>query len=204
MIRVKICGIGSREDALLAADAGADAIGLVFYVRSLRNVDIEQAQAIIAALPPFVSTVGLFVNETPERVREVLARCPLDILQFHGEESPDYCASFSRPYLKALRMHPDLDPLAEMARHPQARAFLLDAYSPQAAGGTGQRFDWTRVPRESSRPLILAGGLGPDNVADAIQLAQPYGVDVSSGVESRPGVKDANLVRAFIERARQA
>ena len=204
MIRVKICGITSPEDALLTAVAGADAIGLVFYAKSPRNVDVEQAQAILAALPPFVSTVGLFVNETPGRVRDIISRCPLDILQFHGEETPDYCASFGRPYLKALRMHSALDPMREMARHPQARGFLLDAYSPLTAGGTGERFDWARMPRESSRPLILAGGLGPDNVADAVRMVQPYGVDVSSGVESRLGVKDANLVRRFVDSARQA
>lgn len=197
--RVKICGITRVEDALAAAEAGADAIGLVFYARSPRAVGIEQARAIVAALPPFVSVVGLFVDARPEAVRAVLDALPIDLLQFHGDECGADCGGFGRPYLKAIKMRADVDVAAYARAYPDAAGFLLDAHQEGVAGGTGQRFDWTQVPRDFDRPLILAGGLEPGNVAEAIRRVRPYGVDVSSGVERSKGIKDAAKISAFLK-----
>lgn len=202
-VRVKICGITQSEDAAQAVAAGADALGLVFYQRSPRAIDVESAQAISAATGPFVTLVGLFVDAEPEQVASVLAQVPLQLLQFHGDESPAYCEAFGRPYIKAIRMRPDVDLEALMAAHSKARGFLLDAYRPGVPGGTGETFDWQRVPRDSKRPIVLAGGLTPDNVANAIAQTHPYAVDVSGGVEASAGRKDTYKVRQFIRNAKQ-
>ncbi len=195
--RVKICGITRPQDALAAAEAGADAIGLVFYARSPRAVEVEQAAALCAALPPFVTTVGLFVDPAAEQVREVLARVPLDLLQFHGRETADFCRGFGRPYLKALTMRPGADIAAEAAAYGDAAGILLDAWHPAVPGGSGETFDWDRIP-PLPRPLVLAGGLGPGNVAEAVRRVRPWAVDVSSGVEAEKGIKDAARIAAFI------
>jgi phosphoribosylanthranilate isomerase len=196
--RVKICGITRVEDALAAAQAGADAIGLVFYSKSPRAVDVEAARAICAALPPFVTTVGLFVDAEPQVVQNVLKQVPLDTLQFHGAESPEYCSQFGRPFLKALRMHDSIDIAAERNQYLAARALLLDTYRPGVPGGTGEIFDWQRVPRELAGHIVLAGGLNPANIGAAVEAVRPYAVDVSGGVESAPGIKDAQRIRDFI------
>ncbi len=203
-VRVKICGITQREDAEQAVTAGADALGLVFYERSARAVDIETAMAISTAAGPFVTLVGLFVDAVPERVASVLAQVPLQLLQFHGDENAAYCEAFERPYIKAIRMRPDVDLAGLMAAHPKAQGFLLDAYRPGVPGGTGETFDWQRVPRDSKRPIVLAGGLTPENVAQAITQTQPYAVDVSGGVEASAGRKDAYKVKQFVHNAKLA
>lgn len=197
--RIKICGLRSPGMALTAAKQGADAIGLVFYEPSPRAVDIETAQRIVDVLPPFVSAVGLFVNAEPDYVREVLTTVRLDLLQFHGDEDAAYCRQFKRPYLKAIRVNPDLDLLEYATRYIDAKAILVDAYVPGVPGGTGESFDWTLLPPHFPLPLILSGGLHQDNVAEAIQLTNPWAVDVSSGVESSKGIKDAALIAAFIK-----
>jgi phosphoribosylanthranilate isomerase len=196
--RVKICGITRIEDALAAARAGADAIGLVFYPQSPRAVTIDMAQAICAALPPFVSAVGLFVDAEPAAVTALLQEVPLDLLQFHGGETPVYCTQFDRPFLKALRMRDDTDVAAVRAQYSAARGLLLDTYRPGVPGGTGEVFDWQRVPRALATQIVLAGGLTPANVGAAINQARPFAVDVSGGVESAPGIKDAERIQAFI------
>ncbi|WP_189418397.1 phosphoribosylanthranilate isomerase [Cellvibrio zantedeschiae] len=203
-MRVKICGITSVADALVAVNAGADAIGLVFYAPSPRAVSIEQARAIAASVGPFVTVVGLFVNADESYVRQVLANVDLHVLQFHGDESREFCEQFQRPYMKAIRMRPDLDVVREISEHPRAAAILLDAYRPGVPGGTGETFDWDRVPNQSPRPIVLAGGLTAENVASAIRSTHVYGVDVSGGVESSPGKKDAHKVEQFIYNARNA
>jgi len=201
-MRVKICGITRSEDMRAACEAGADALGFVFYAKSPRHVEIEQASALVAALPPFVTSVGLFVDAEPEFVRQVLKKVPLDLLQFHGSESPDECRGFARPYLKAVRVRPGADLLKYAADYHDALGLLLDAYVPGVPGGTGERFDWNLVSAHFPMPIVLSGGLTPENVAEAIRQVKPWAVDVSSGVEARPGVKDAAKVAAFIECAR--
>lgn len=201
-IRIKICGITREEDALVAAEAGADAIGLVFYAPSSRAVSIERARAILRVLPPFVSSVGLFVNAGRDEVNRILERVPLDLLQFHGDEEPEACRGFSRPYIKALRVRPDEPLLSRIRLYGDAVGMLLDAYMPGIPGGTGRTFDWSLIPHDPGSPLILAGGLTPENVALAVRSARPYAVDVSGGVESAPGIKDANKVVSFICSAR--
>lgn len=197
--RVKICGITRPADGLAAAMAGADAIGLVFYDRSPRAVTISQAQSIAAALPPFVTKVGLFVNADEVKVKAVLAKVPLDLLQFHGDEDPRFCASFDKPYLKALRMKPGLALEDGLAAYGSAQGILLDAWHEQHYGGTGLAFDWTRTNElKGNARLVLAGGLHPGNVAAAIRQVRPWAVDVSSGVESAPGIKSEKLVQQFI------
>lgn len=203
-VRIKICGITNVEDASAVVKAGAHALGLVFYSASPRFVDIEQAREIALAVGPFMTVTGLFVNAEPQFVNAVLARVPLQLLQFHGNETAQYCESFQRPYLKALRMRPDVDVAADIIAHPQASGFLLDAYRPGVPGGTGETFDWSRVPQDAGVPIVLAGGLTPANVADAVRQTRVYGVDVSGGVESAPGKKDHNQVKAFITNARLA
>lgn len=196
--RVKICGVTSVADALLAQEAGANAIGVVFYEPSPRCVTIDQAREIALSVGPFVTLVGLFVNAPAEYVKEVLAAVPLHVLQFHGDESPDYCESFQRAYIKAIRMRPELDVLAAIDQHPLAAGVLLDAYRPGVPGGTGETFDWQRIPHQTNKPIILAGGLNASNIAEAIALTGVYGVDVSGGVEISPGVKDAGKIQNFI------
>jgi phosphoribosylanthranilate isomerase len=205
--RVKVCGITSSADAQMVGAAGVDAIGLVFYAKSKRNLSIAQAVEICHAIPPFVTIVGLFLDAEADFVREVLAAVPLDILQFHGSETPDYCAQFSRPYMKAVGMKGLVECggfAAYADRYPAAQGFLVDSHAPGAAGGTGEVFDWTQVPQDYLKPIILAGGLQAENVAEAIRTSRVYAVDVSSGVESAPGVKDAAKVQAFMTGVRLA
>ena len=201
-VRVKICGITRLEDALFAAHAGADALGFVFYDNSPRRIDVTQAAAICRALPPFVARVGLFVNASDEYVHHVLQHVPLDLLQFHGDESPAYCTQFGKLYLKAVRVTAATDLLECAADFAEASALLLDAYVPGIPGGTGETFDWKLVPAQCPKPLILSGGLTPDNVRAAIQATRPWAVDVSSGVESAKGIKDMHKVAQFIENAK--
>jgi len=195
--RVKICGITREEDLAAAVDAGADAIGLVFHAASRRAVTLREAETLCRRVPAFVTIVGLFLDDEAEWVRRVLDAVPLDLLQFHGTESPDYCRSFGRRYIKTLAMGGNGSPAAA-ADYPDAAGFLLDGHAPGELGGSGRGFDWTRMPREPGRAWILAGGLRPDNVAAAVAAARPYGVDVSSGVEQSPGVKDPERIIAFI------
>ncbi|WP_460534024.1 phosphoribosylanthranilate isomerase [Chitinimonas naiadis] len=201
--RIKICGLRDVATARMTAALGADAIGLVFYEASPRNVSINTAHEIVAALPPFVSTVGLFVDADPALVEGVLRTLPLDLLQFHGDEPPEYCRAFGRPYIKAIRVKPGLDLVELSDRYADARGLLCDAYSPTAPGGTGEQFDWGLLPNNLSLPLILSGGLTPGNVGAAISAVKPWAVDVSSGVESSRGVKDQDLIAKFIAAARR-
>jgi len=202
--RIKICGITRPEDGLAVAEAGGDAVGLVFYEPSPRNVTIEQAQAVVAALPPFVTVVGLFVNATDDEIREVLDEVPLGLLQFHGDEPAGLCGGYGLPYIKALRMAPGLDVAATAALYRDAQGILLDAYQPGVAGGTGEVFDWQAVPEGLKKPIILAGGLTPDNVGEGITQVHPYAVDVSGGVEAAKGIKDINKISAFVDAVRSA
>ena len=202
--RIKICGITRPEDVQAAASLGADAIGLVFYAPSPRAVTVAQAKLVAAALPPFVTVVGLFVDAEPETVREVMNAVPLDLLQFHGDESPAYCNQFGRPWIKAIRMQEGVNVAVETERFREARGLLLDAYQPGVPGGTGERFEWSRVPQGLAMPLILAGGLTPDNVAHAVTQVRPYAVDVSGGVEAAKGIKDFEKMAAFVAAVRRA
>lgn len=202
--RIKVCGITCPSDGEVAAACGVDAIGLVFHSRSPRAVDLGTAMTVAAALPPFVTVVALFVDPTPEEVSTVLSRVPVDLIQFHGNESPAFCASFGRPYLKAIPMRPGVD-LSRLARdHGGARGLLVDTYRPGIPGGTGESFDWDLLPIQRTFPLVLAGGLTPANVTDAVRRVRPYAVDVSSGVEFAKGVKDHALIAAFAEAVWQA
>lgn len=203
-VRSKICGITRIEDALAAVEAGADAIGLVFYAKSPRAVNALQARAIIAALPPFVTTVGLFVNASRCELNETLDAVPLDMLQFHGDESPEECESYQRPYIKALRVKAGDDIAAACAAYTGARGILLDTYVEGVPGGTGEAFDWSLIPEGLSKPVILAGGLTPGNVQAAIEQVRPYAVDVSGGVEQGKGIKDPSKVRAFMQAVRDS
>ncbi len=197
--RVKICGITRVEDALSAAEAGADAIGLVFYAGSKRAVDLSQARAIVEAVPAFVSVVGLFVNAERAGIEKVLAAVPLDLLQFHGDEPVEFCSSFSRPFIKALRMKEATDVGAFSQTYSKSRGLLLDAWDADSYGGTGVTFDWQKAgPFVDRFRIILAGGLTPANVALAISTVRPWAVDVSSGVEQSPGIKSAALIQSFI------
>lgn len=201
--RVKICGITSVDDALMAAGAGADAIGLVFYPPSPRYVSIEMAAKIALAVGPLVTVVGLFVNADEADIKHVLGRVNLHVLQFHGDESAAFCEGFQRPYMKAIRMKPKLDVEEVINHYSSATGVLLDAYRKGVPGGTGETFDWQRVPSGSNLPaIILAGGLTPDNVVSAITATRPYGVDISGGVESSPGTKNQEKVIGFINNVR--
>lgn len=196
--RVKICGITRPEDALAVARSGADAIGLVFYEKSPRNISIEQAQQICASLPAFVSVVSLFMNPERDLVEQVLASCPVDLIQFHGTESAEFCRSFTRPYIKALGMANGAQLEQAARKYHDARGLLLDSHATGDAGGTGEVFDWDNIPANYRESIILAGGLKPDNVATAIRQVRPYAVDLSSGVESAPGVKDEALIKQLM------
>ena len=200
-VRVKICGITRLQDLHAACNAGADALGFVFYEPSPRHVSIANAAELMRALPPFVQSVGLFVNAEPAFIESVLQNVPLDLLQFHGDETPADCARFNRPFIKAVRVNQDTDLLKYAADFEAARGLLLDAYVPGMPGGTGERFDWSLIPANLPTPIVLSGGLTPDNVAEAVQRVRPWAVDVSSGVEAAPGLKDATRVAAFIQRA---
>ena len=202
--RIKICGF-TREDQLAqAAQLGVDAVGLVFYPPSPRNVSIEQAQALCRAVPPFVTAVGLFVDAPEQQVREVLRQVPLTLLPFHGDEMPDYCRQFGLPYIKAVRVKPGLDLLQYATDFASARGLLLDAYVAGVPGGTGERFDWTLIPADLPLPVVLSGGLDPENVTEAINSVHPWAVDVSSGVERGKGSKDLAKMAAFIDGVRNA
>ena len=189
---------------MVCAHAGADAIGLVFYPPSPRHIAAAQAAVIVHALPPFITTVGLFVNPAMEQVEAVLNEVHLDVLQFHGDEPPEFCASFGVPYLKAIRVKAGVDLVQCAIRYHTAQGLLLDAYVEGTPGGTGQSFDWELIPAELSLPVILSGGLEPANIVDAIRRARPWAVDVSSGVEASKGIKDAAKIAAFIKGARSA
>ncbi|MFW5432089.1 MAG: phosphoribosylanthranilate isomerase [Methylophilaceae bacterium] len=197
--RAKICGITHVDDALAAAKYGADAIGLVFYAPSPRYVTITQAATISAALPPFISVVALFVNATQAEVSDVLSKVRVDVLQFHGDESEAECAQYGLPYLKAIRVKQDTNLIQYAQMYSSAKALLLDTYSDDAVGGTGQVFDWSLIPKNLPIPIILAGGLSPENVREAVKQVQPYAVDVSGGVEQSKGIKDPIKVAAFLD-----
>lgn len=203
-VRVKICGITRPEDALAAARLGADAIGLVFYPASPRAVTIQTANKIIDVLPPFICKTGLFVNATSDEINRILDKVALDVLQFHGDEEPEQCASYPKPFIKAVRMQDNVDLNTAARQYADASALLLDTYVEGLHGGTGQVFDWSRIPANTGKPLILAGGLTPANVATAIKQVRPYAVDVSGGVESAKGIKDARKITEFIREVRNA
>jgi phosphoribosylanthranilate isomerase len=202
--RVKICGITSPEDALIAVANGADAIGLVFWQPSPRSVSLQQAKAICSQLPAFVSVVGLVVDADDALITDILRSVSIDVLQFHGNETPEQCLRYGHPFIKAIRMRPELDISAEIASFSMASSILLDAYQKGVPGGTGERFDWQRIPADYRSEIILAGGLTADNVTDAIATVRPYAVDVSGGVEASHGVKDSLKIEAFFEGVRQA
>jgi phosphoribosylanthranilate isomerase len=195
--RIKICGIRRVEDARAAAACGADAIGLIFYRPSPRYLTPDEARAVVESLPPFVTAVAVFVNPPRAEVEEAI-RAGAGMLQFHGDETPEFCARFGLPYIKAARIRPGMDLLEYLSPHASARAWMLDAYHDDLWGGTGGAFDWSLVPADAARPVILSGGLTAANVAGAIRRVRPYGVDVSTGVESSKGVKDAERIAAFI------
>lgn len=197
-VRSKICGITRIEDALAAVEAGADAIGFVFYAKSPRAVSVQQARGIIAALPPFISTVGLFVNASRCELNETLDAVPLDMLQFHGDETPEECDGYHRPFIKALRVQAGDDIAASCRLYSRASGILLDTFVAGVPGGTGETFDWALIPNSLEKPIILAGGLTSANVAQAITQVRPYAVDVSGGVEKSKGIKDHDKIRAFM------
>ena len=204
MTRIKCCGMTRIEDAVLAAELGADAVGLIFTARSRRRVGIDQARAIARALPPMVTTVALFMDEDAAFVDEVIASVQPDLLQFHGAERDGWCAQFGRPYLKAVAMGEGHDALPRLRAFPGAAGLVLDGHGLGEAGGSGKAFDWSLMPRDLARPVILAGGLHAGNVAEAIRTARPWGVDVSSGIESAPGIKDPSRLAAFVAAVRAA
>lgn len=199
--RIKICGITRAIDLDAALRAGVDAVGFVFYPPSPRALSVEVATDLVRRVPPFVTRVGLFVNAEPASVRQTMAAVPIDLLQFHGEEDAQYCEQFGLPYLKAARVRPELD-LLEFARaYPSAQGLLLDAWV-EAYGGVGQSFDWSLIPRNLPLPMVLSGGLHAGNVAEAVAKIHPWAVDVSSGVESAKGIKDADMIAAFVAAVR--
>jgi phosphoribosylanthranilate isomerase len=202
--RIKICGIRDAAMARVAAEAGADAVGIVFHPASPRNASLEEACTVARALPAFVQAVGLFVNASEARVREVLAAVPLSLLQFHGDEDPGFCDRFGLPWLRAVRMARDTDLLEWQHRFSSATALLLDAAVPGEHGGTGASFDWSLVPREIASRIVLSGGLHPGNVGEAVSALRPWAVDVSSGVESSRGVKDAVRIQQFVRSVNDA
>ena len=201
---VKICGITRVEDALAAARCGAHAIGLVFYAPSPRYVDPDQAALIVRALPPFVTAVGLFVDADEEAVRSIALRAKLQLLQFHGNETPEFCERAGIPYMKAVRVRPGVDLLQYARDFHGAKALLLDAFQEGLHGGTGASFDWSLIPQALPLPVVLSGGLNPENVGDAIRRVRPCAVDVSSGVEAEKGIKDPHKIAAFMRGVRNA
>jgi phosphoribosylanthranilate isomerase len=198
MTRIKCCGMTRVEDALLAAQLGADAVGVVMTAHSKRQVSLEQAKAIVDAMPPFVTTVVLCMDDDAGFVQEIIDQVRPSLLQFHGAESDEWCRQFGHPYLKAIAMGAGAAALYQLRDHPHAAGLLLDGHGLGEAGGSGKTFDWSLMPRDVKQPLILAGGLTPANVAEAIRVARPWAVDVSSGIESAPGIKDPAKLRDFI------
>ncbi len=203
-VRIKVCGITRMGDALEAVACGVEALGFVFYKKSPRYITLEQAQPILAALPPFITPVALFVNAAEEEVESVIKVAPTVLLQFHGDESPEYCDSFKHPYLKALRAQPGVNLLEQAKSYPSAQGIIFDSWSNRAFGGTGERFDLERVKGRISQYMIIAGGLTPENVKEVIQAVSPFAVDVSSGVESSPGIKDTDKIKRFVTAVNQA
>ncbi|MBZ0145411.1 MAG: phosphoribosylanthranilate isomerase [Rhodocyclaceae bacterium] len=201
--RIKVCGITRPEDARAAVEFGADALGLVFYAPSPRCVTVEQAWEIARIVPPFITLVGLFVNETKLTVRRVMEAVPIQLLQFHGDEEESFCRSFHAPYIKAARVRPGLDLVKYAESYPSAQGLLLDAYV-EGYGGGGKPFDWSLIPPGLPLPLILSGGLDADNVTEAVRRVRPWAVDVSSGVEAAKGIKDAGKIAAFIAGVKHA
>lgn len=204
MTRIKCCGMTRVEDAVLAARLGVDAIGLVFAARSLRQVTPTQARAIVAALPPFVTTVALFMDDDARRVDDMIQQVQPDLLQFHGVEDDAWCAQFGRPFLKAVAMGAGPSALPRLRDYPSASGLLVDGHEPGQAGGSGKTFDWALLPKERTQPLIVAGGLHAGNVGDVVRRLRPWAVDVASGVEATPGIKDAARLAAFIRAVREA
>jgi len=202
--RIKICGVTRAQDAQACAACGADAIGLVFYPRSSRAVTVGQAADIVAALPPFVTVVALFVDEPIASIERILTNLPIDVIQFHGEESPAFCQQFGRPWIKALRVKPDLDVGEQCQRFSKARAVLLDSWQAGVVGGTGRTFDWRLAQKPLPMSVVLAGGLNDNNVGDGMRALRPAAVDVSGGVESAPGLKDVDRIKQFIAAVRAA
>ncbi len=198
-VRIKVCGVTSVADARAVALSGADSIGLMFYEKSPRHVTIRQAAEIVRSLPPFISVVGLFVDADDVDIENVLSNVPLTLLQFHGNETESQCSRWGHRYIKAFRVKPDVSVSEMVAPYFSASGYLLDSYRKGVPGGTGEKFDWQLVPDNLDKPVILAGGLEPGNVAEAIRQVRPYAVDVSSGVESSPGFKDQKKVNAFIK-----
>lgn len=196
--RVKICGITRGQDGVAAAVAGADAIGLVFYANSPRCVEIDQAAEIASVLPPFVTKVALFVNASAEEIEQVVSQVAIDLIQFHGDESPSFCATHGRPYIKAIRMKPGVNLHEQRDLYHQSCGLLVDSYRAGVPGGTGESFNWSLIPSDLPAEIILAGGLTPHNVADAIRTVHPWGVDVSGGVEAAKGIKDAKAINQLI------
>lgn len=197
-VKVKICGITRPEDAVNACQSGVDAIGLVFYKPSPRNVSIEQAREIVQVLPPFVSVVALFVDADSSEIYSVLQNVEIDLIQFHGSESAEFCESFNKRYIKVIHMQEAVDLGASISQYPSSCGILLDTFQKELPGGTGRSFDWHLVPEYPGKPLIIAGGLTPSNVGDAIKIVRPYAVDVSGGVELSKGIKDAGKIADFI------
>ena len=202
--RIKICGITRPEHGRAAADLGADAIGLVFWKPSVRAVSLDASRAISAAVPPFVARVALFVDPTADEVRAVIDACRPEVLQFHGAEPADFCRGFGVPYIKAARVRPGLDLLEFMRPYDDASGWLLDGYREDLPGGTGETFNWSLIPANLDRPVILSGGLTAGNVGEAVRAVHPWAVDVSSGVEAARGVKDPERIAAFIAGVRNA
>ena len=202
--RIKICGITRIEDALAAAHLGTDAIGLVFWPQSARSITPAKAREIVAALPPFISSVGVYVDPEAEWVEQTASVVGLNLLQFHGDESPEFCSQFSLPYIKAVRVRAGVDLLQYATRYSSARGLLLDSYVEGTPGGTGDAFNWSLIPQRMPLPLILSGGLHPGNVTAAIKQVQPWAVDVSSGVEVAKGIKDAEKIAAFMQGVRNS
>ncbi len=201
--KIKICGFTQAENAQKAASLGIDAIGLVFYDKSPRHVDIQSAVEIVNALPPFVNRVGLFVNANADFIDEILCEVPLDTLQFHGDESPIECSQYAMPFIKALRVNQGTNLIKMADDYHQSCGLLLDAFNEGAYGGTGETFDWGLAKADLDLPIILAGGLNPDTVADAIKQVNPYAVDASSGVESEPGIKNIDKIKQFIKKVKK-
>ena len=196
--KVKFCGITNLQDAISAAELGADALGFVFYPKSPRFISPKNAKEIIKKLPPFISMVGLFVNQSKSEVEEVIKGCPLNLLQFHGDENEAFCKQYNLPYIKAITMKSDVDLLKCIQEYNSAKALLLDTFSKVARGGSGEVFDWKMIPPNTLKPIIVAGGLTPDNVQTLLEVISPYGVDVSSGIEINKGLKDYKLMKKFI------
>lgn len=203
-VRIKVCGMTRLEDVLAASRLGVDAIGLVFHPKSPRYISIEQARKLVAGLPAFVSVTALFLDPGAEQVRQVVDNVRIELLQFHGGEPAEFCRSFNRPYIKAVPMGSQADVREYTRRHAGAAALLLDSHAAGQSGGTGVSFDWSSLPKVEGPPVILAGGLTPANVASAIRIVRPYGVDVSSGVESKPGIKDEARMSAFVREVNDA